>query len=266
MAISDKLVIAAISTLLVACNSVPENDPNKARTVSTISKPETLTKAPDLSQISNIKKKKQRFFSTLAPIIDWENQRIRQQREQVLLAFEAFGSGELLSARNLLEISELAEEYRLNNFDINSSKQRASLLRRVDTIPRRLVFSQAANESAWGASRFAQDGNNLFGQWCFTKGCGIVPKRRTTGATHEVANFKSVNASVRAYMHNLNTGRAYRGLREIREQARTVGTIPTAIGLSEGLGAYSARGQDYVSELQSMIRVNAALMDATQAN
>ena len=71
-------------------------------------------------------------------------------------------------------------------------------------------------ESGWGESRFAQQGNNLFGEWCFTKGCGIVPSQRKEGATHEVRRFDSVDDALASYMHNLNTGHAYKALRVAR--------------------------------------------------
>jgi len=134
------------------------------------------------------------------------------------------------------------------------------LLKRVDTVPMKLVLSQAANESAWGTSRFARQANNLFGQWCFTKGCGIVPSRRNAGATHEVAAFTSPQLSVRSYMHNINTGRVYQDLRNIRAQQRAQGKTATALQLAEGLSKYSERGQAYVKEIKSMISYNTKYM------
>ena len=123
-------------------------------------------------------------------------------------------------------------------------------------MPEWLALMQAANESAWGTSRFAREGNNFFGQWCFRKGCGIVPSRRAKGATHEVAAFKSPAESVRAYMHNLNTGKAYRYLRKIRTGLRRQGKPLTAEVLAAGLDHYSERGHAYVEDLRRMIRVN----------
>ncbi|MDX8381543.1 MAG: glucosaminidase domain-containing protein, partial [Ghiorsea sp.] len=136
----------------------------------------------------------------------------------------------------------------------------AALLKRVDTVPLELVLSQAANESAWGTSRFARKANNLFGQWCFTKGCGLVPSRRNAGSTHEVAAFKSPQLSVRSYLRNLNTGRVYKDLRTIRAQKRAQGKTATAFELAEGLNKYSERGQAYVKEIRSMIKYNGKYM------
>ena len=121
-------------------------------------------------------------------------------------------------------------------------------------------MAQAANESAWGLSRFAQKGNNLFGQWCFKKGCGIVPGQRNAGANHEVRKFASINDSVASYMHNLNTGRAYKDLRKLRATLRSTNAAVDGHTLAKGLIKYSSRGKAYVKEIQSMIKTNMTLM------
>lgn len=123
---------------------------------------------------------------------------------------------------------------------------------------------QAANESAWGQSRFAQQGNNLFGQWCFSEGCGLVPSQRGSDADHEVRTFDSINDSVASYLHNLNTSHAYADLRDIRADLRANNQPFDALMLAEGLSQYSTRGEEYVEEIQMMIRSNLALMQAEQ--
>ena len=95
-----------------------------------------------------------------------------------------------------------------------------TLIRRVDTIPEALVLVQAANESGWGASRFAQKGYNFFGLWCFKKGCGFVPKQRDDDAVHEVAKFRDLSHAVMTYIRNLNRHYAYKDLRVIRQNLR----------------------------------------------
>ena len=117
-------------------------------------------------------------------------------------------------------------------------------------------MAQAANESAWGTSRFAREGKNFFGQWCYTEGCGIIPARRLAGASHEVRRFDSVFDSVEAYIMNLNTFPNYQQLRDIRQQVRQSGRTIDGISLSEGLDSYSSRGDEYIFELQSMIYSN----------
>lgn len=127
-------------------------------------------------------------------------------------------------------------------------------------LPEALVLTQAANESAWGTSRFATEANNYFGHWCYSKGCGLVPLQRNEGSTHEVAKFSSSQESVHRYFMNLNRNKAYQDLRGIRTELANKGedllTFDAATKLTEGLLKYSERGADYVTDLQAMIRHN----------
>ncbi len=205
----------------------------------------------ELEDETPIPEKKRQFFDTLRPIVIAENARIAARRAEILAARDAGENG--------ADIAELAEDYALEDW---SGTEWNRLLARVDTVPLSLVLAQAANESSWGQSRFAQEGNNLFGEWCFREGCGIVPEQRSAGKSHEVAAFDSVNASVRSYLHNLNTGRAYAALRKLRQQARAAGEAPKAMVLASGLARYSERGLAYVHEIKAMIRSNRELMMA----
>jgi Bax protein len=134
------------------------------------------------------------------------------------------------------------------------------MLSRVNVLPKALVLTQAANESAWGTSRFATKANNYFGHWCYTKGCGLVPRQRNEGSSHEVATFSSSQESVHRYFMNLNRNRAYADLRAIRAKLAAQGdnllTTASATELTNGLLKYSERGSDYVTDLQAMIRHN----------
>jgi Bax protein len=127
---------------------------------------------------------------------------------------------------------------------------------RVDEIPPSLALAQAAIESAWGTSRFAVQGNNLFGQWCYKKGCGLVPLRRDSGSRHEVAKFSSVTQSVNAYMRNLNTHRAYSDLRANRAQLKATEQNVTGHLLAANLLDYSELREVYVEEIRAVIRIN----------
>jgi Bax protein len=134
------------------------------------------------------------------------------------------------------------------------------MLGKVNVLPQGLVLVQAANESAWGTSRFARQANNYFGQWCYSQGCGIVPLKREQGASHEVAKFSSAQGSIRAYFMNVNRNPAYRELRELRNQlvdeGRSLTDTDAAMMLTQGLLRYSERGEAYVNDLKGMIRVN----------
>jgi Bax protein len=126
----------------------------------------------------------------------------------------------------------------------------------MDTLPPSLVLAQAANESGYGTSRFALEGNNLFGLWTYVKGTGLVPLKRPRGQTHEVRRFPSLYDSVRAYMNNLNVHRAYRPLRELRSLLRSRGLELRGVDLAAGLRHYSPRREAYVKEIRSIIRGN----------
>ncbi|NIP49271.1 MAG: flagellar biosynthesis protein FlgJ, partial [Phycisphaerae bacterium] len=153
-------------------------------------------------------------------------------------------------------IREIAERYGLRGRPLIDHRIRSLLLRRVDTLPPALVLAQAANESAWGTSRFARLGNNIFGEWTFKPGTGIVPEGRPEGATYEVRKFKSIYQSIRSYINNINRHNAYRNLRRIREKLRKSSKQVTGTALAKGLEKYSQRGEAYVKEIQLMIRQN----------
>ncbi|MDQ7058926.1 MAG: glucosaminidase domain-containing protein [Ghiorsea sp.] len=210
---------------------------------------------PDLRNERDVKTKKRKFFNALRPMVEIENQRILEQR-QFLLNLKTKGS---INQQDKQKVAKLLKSYRLERKKDGSIPWKA-LLKRVDTVPLELVLSQAANESAWGTSRFARKANNLFGQWCFSKGCGLVPARRNAGSTHEVAAFSSPQLSVRSYLRNLNTGRVYKDLRNIRAKARAEGRTASAHELAAGLIKYSERGHEYVKEIRAMIKYNGKYM------
>lgn len=211
------------------------------------------TNLNQLANASSTQEKKQRFFALLQPLIAAENRYIGEQRAWL----EALQPEQLTSQEQVL-LQQLAADYKVK---ASSDLQRyQALLLRVDTIPLELVLAQAANESAWGSSRFAREGNNLFGQWCFSPGCGLIPTRRAEGARHEVAKFVSVQQSVRAYLHNLNTFSAYKPLRLLRAKLRQNDQEVSGMVLAEALQRYSERGMAYVQDLQRMMRVNQPLV------
>lgn len=204
----------------------------------------------DYSNIKDTTEKKEIFFNTIRPIIENQNQIIRDRRQHVLFAKQ--------NNTDFKWLKDTAEKYKLELNESNPDWNQ--LLLHIDVIPVELVMVQAANESAWGTSRFAQKGNNLFGQWCFTKGCGIIPGQRNSGSNHEVKKFDSINNSVASYMHNINTTKAYKELRQIRESLREQGKPLNSVILATGLKRYSSRGDAYVKEIQSMIKTNSHLM------
>src|SRR5690554_491089 len=206
---------------------------------------------PDFSGYSDTTEKKVAFFSFLYPRIVLANSRILIERDYL----DSLSQKNVLSKKEHAWLAAQAKRLRVDE-EPGSPEQFALLRKRLDVIPPSLILAQAANESAWGTSRFALRGNNLFGQWCFSKGCGLVPLSRAEGANHEVATFASPYHSVRAYIHNLNRHGSYKGLRDTRLDDREAGDPLSGLALARGLISYSERGEEYVDEIRSMIRYN----------
>ncbi|AJQ93661.1 glucosaminidase domain-containing protein [Gynuella sunshinyii] len=215
------------------------------------------TPLPDFGAIPDVALKKQTFFEFMAPIVEQENLHILKLRTALLqLQKKMMQPNSRLSRYQQLWLNNIARKYESKFCQVLDPACLDDLLLRVDKIPASLVLAQAANESAWGTSRFARRGNNFFGQWCFVRGCGMVPSQRDEGFVHEVKVFKSVDYSVRAYLLNLNTNPAYKKLRKIRRQLRENSNIPDGTSLAVGLSNYSQRGQAYVQEIIHMIEYN----------
>jgi len=219
-----------------------------------------LASGPDTKQdehaTNDLSKKKQTFFSQMKPLVEQENARTLEQRKEL----QDMSSSKQLSWMEKRTLRSLAEEYGLEVGDQPDQTLVQALLLRVDAVPVEMALVQAANESAWGESRFAKEGNNYFGQWCYSKGCGIVPEQRAPGATHEVRRFDDAQESVRAYMNNINTTRAYASFRKLRMEQRKRNQPLDAEHLALGLKSYSERGMVYVRTIQAMIRSNRALI------
>lgn len=217
---------------------------------------DTVVLLPDFEAVTDTDSRKEAFFAFLHSYIEEENERVRETRSRLLSLAGIVRAGEPLSKVERASLEEIVAEYRLDDADLSDRALVRELLRRVDIVPMSLVMAQAATESGWGTSRFAREGNNIFGQWCFDEGCGLVPERRRSDASHEVRSFGSVQGSVRAYLRNLNTHESYAEMREMRADMRAEGRPLDSMILARGLTRYSERGMAYVSELQDIIRVN----------
>lgn len=204
---------------------------------------------PDFRAFDAGPERKQAFFDYMTPVIEASNQRILLLRERLRSL-----DPDNLSRADQRWLDALSERYEVV---AETPEERIRiLLRRVDVVPVSLALAQAAKESAWGTSRFAREGNNLFGEWCFSKGCGIVPANRAPGRTHEVRAFRSPGESIDSYLMNLNTHPAYRELRLIRQSLRKQGSSILGRELAKGLSRYSERGDIYVTEVQNLIASN----------
>ena len=210
---------------------------------------------PDFSKYRDVKEKKRAFFAFLRPFVEQINTEIEAQRLLVKnLDLQTSSQEHRDEFQRLLKAYKVEVSQSINVDNIGPLKQ--ELLKRLDIIPVELVLMQAANESAWGTSRFALQANNLFGQWCFRKGCGIVPKGRPEGETYEVRKFNSPKQSIRGYFFNINAGYAYEELRTLRATLRAMNEEIDPYVIAEGLIPYSTRREAYVDEIQNMIRIN----------
>lgn len=205
----------------------------------------------DLHAVPEVELKKTVFFKTMLPLVLQENERILKDRKRLIRLRVEKNLGNKLEARDRLWLAVLAERYKVKDDNINE------LLRRVDVVPPSLAMAQAAEESGWGTSRFAQVGNALFGQWTTAGGDGIVPEDRPDGMDHKVRKFGTLTQSVAAYMRNLNTHRAYREFRRTRQSDRRKGAALDGYDLAATLSSYSARGDEYISSIRSIIDANA---------
>jgi len=207
----------------------------------------------ELNDGLSIERKKSLFLRILLPVVLAENEHIRQQRAWLLMLL-AEGPPPVGSLA-WQELQQLAADYGIKG-ELRKRDKLQQLLRRVDEIPVALVLAQAANESGWGTSRFVRKANNLFGHWTYRADQGLVPLQRDAGKQHRVRVFPSLRLSVRAYLHNLNTSRAYRRLRQLRTTLRDNKQPLDGEHLAAGLINYSERGEVYVEEIRGLIRSN----------
>ncbi|MBV1919365.1 MAG: glucosaminidase domain-containing protein, partial [Pseudomonadales bacterium] len=227
--------LSLLLTFFIIHVSVTHHILDRTPEVSTTSQPETWqADIPNFAAISDIKARKQAFFDYLSPFIHAENTKIQELRHYIRKQNMQSPSA---------QIKQLAMQYRLKPTD---AQIKQSLLSKIDSIPPSLVLAQAAIESAWGTSRFAVKGNNLFGQWCFSKGCGLVPSQRGHGQHHEVKRFQSPAESIASYMQNLNSHPSYAVLRNNRFALRKNGDAVNGCFLAEGLTEYSERKLAYI--------------------
>lgn len=214
---------------------------------------------PDFAKFKQVKKKKKAFFNYLRPELERQNDLIRQDRQFLLTLHDKIQRNQSLSVNEQQRLTTISVQYQLENAPQDEA-QWQTLLRRVDIIPIELTLVQAANESAWGTSRFAKKGYNFFGLWCYRKGCGFVPKQRDEDAAHEVAKFRDLSHAVQTYLLNLNSYYAYDDLRMIRADLRQQKQKLTPEAIAQGLINYSTRREEYVDELVAMIRHNRKYM------
>ena len=209
-------------------------------------KPISLTLLPkEIKKIENIKKRKDFFIQIILPLIIKENNNIKLDRKKLFSILNK--SKNTKSEKIWLDLK--FKQYGVANKDLSTLKIR------MDEVPISMAIAQAAKETGWGTSRFAQEGNALFGQWTWS-GEGITPSDADDDSTHKVMKFKVLQASVRAYQRNLNTHSSYKDFRSARAELRDEGKKLDSMILSEHLDKYAETGKEYVKILQQIIRQN----------
>ena len=209
-------------------------------------KPVALTLLPnELKIIENIKKRKEFFIQIILPLVIKENNIIKKDRR---ILYDIINK----SNNTKLELSWLEKKYKQYGI---KSRDLSTLKIRMDEIPVSLAIAQAAKETGWGTSRFAQECNALFGQWTWS-GEGLKPKDAKEGADHKVMKFNILQASVRAYQRNLNTHSTYKDFRKARAELRDSKKPLDSIKLSNYLNKYAETGNQYVEVLQKIIIQN----------
>ena len=209
-------------------------------------KPVALTLLPqEIKNIENTKKRKELFIQIVLPLILKENNNIRLDRKRLFNIINK-------SKNSNLEKKWLEKKYKQYGVP---SKDLSILKIRMDEIPVSLAIAQAAKETGWGTSRFAQEGNALFGQWTWS-GEGLKPKESDKNEGHKVMKFNVLQASVRAYQRNLNTHSSYEDFRIARAEQRDNNQLLDSIILSRHLDKYAETGNQYVEVIKKIIEQN----------
>ncbi len=209
-------------------------------------KPIYLSKLPkDLKKIKSTKKKKDTFIKIVMPLILDENNKIIENRKKLfkILAKPNNTRGERVWLKRRFE------DYGIKNEDITELKIK------MDIIPVSIAIAQAAKESGWGTSRFALEGNAMFGQWTWGKK-GIAPLEREKNQAHKILKFPILRSSVQAYKNNLNTHKGYKKFREKRAELRKTNQKISGTELVEYLHNYAATGSEYTIALKKIIEQN----------
>ena len=199
----------------------------------------------EIKQIESTKKKKEFFIQIVLPLILEENYLIKLDRKRLFVILNKNNNTE--SEKKWLKSK--FKQYGVVNRDFTTLKIR------MDEIPVSLAIAQAAKETGWGTSRFALEGNALFGQWTWN-GEGIKPASADSGATHKIMKFKILQASVRAYQRNLNTHSSYKEFREARAIQRDNDGKLNSLELVKYLDKYAETGKEYTEVLKKIIEQN----------
>ena len=208
-------------------------------------KPIYFTRLPkDLDTIKSVKEKKETFLQILLPLVVAENQKIKEDRKFLLKVIKDNDTKE-----NKTWLNKKYKAYKVVDKNISE------LIERIDIVPTSIALAQAAKESGWGTSRFALEGNAIYGQWTWN-GDGIEPLEKTKDQNHKILKFPLLRASVKAYIINLNTHRGYKSFREKRSVLRKQNKKLAGLELIHELDNYAQTGKEYTRILEQIIKQN----------
>ena len=199
----------------------------------------------EMKKIESVKKRKNLFIQIVLPLIIEENTKIRLDRKKLFAILNKNNN----SKSDKEWLLKKFKQYGVNKNDLSTLKIR------MDEIPVSLAIAQAAKETGWGTSRFAQEGNALFGQWTWS-GEGIKPAGADSDSKHKVAKFKVLKASVKAYQRNLNTHSGYKNFRKERAIQRDNQGKLNSLELVKHLDKYAETGVEYTKILKQIIQQN----------
>jgi Bax protein len=204
----------------------------------------------DIADVTSVETRKRVFIKAILPVVLRVNEDILAAREKLRNLRGILDSGMSLTDDQRKWLYEMADRYETDPYDWDA------FMARVDIIPPSLAIAQAAEESGWGTSRFAREGNALFGQYTFAAANGMLPEERASGRRHLIRAYSSLVEGVRSYMHNLNYHRAYREFRGARKWLRDRSKPIDGDKLAGELLRYSERGAKYVKTIRTIMRAN----------
>ena len=199
----------------------------------------------DLNSISSTQLKKDTFIKIVLPLVLAENDKIIADRQKL----ESLIKKKMTNDKEKEWLRLKLREYKVKNSDFKN------LLEKIDIIPTSIALAQAAKESGWGTSRFALEGNAIFGQWTWN-GKGIEPQEKVEGKNHKILKFPILRASVKAYITNLNTHKGYKNFRKKRSKLRNKNANISGLDLIHELDNYAETGKEYTRTLEKIIVQN----------
>ena len=250
---NDKLNIFNKENILVNIKQKPLN-PNILSNIKVRYDENNLTSLTELD-VSYLKDNKKKFVRTVLPLIINENQKILSVRNNLLLLKNKLSNNYSLNKSELQILKKLSKSHKIKFNNSHKLDVINNLLKKVDIIPNSIVLAQAAIESGWGSSRFAQDFNALFGEYTYDNDKGVVPLERENGEDHLIKAFNSYNSSVESYFNNINSHYAYEQFRELRKVMRERNNFSNVTLLVDKLDTY-AEDENYIQTIRSVIKNN----------